>query len=158
MHVDLGLLTNLNCMCSVLQISRCESANALREVLDSDSCQFRFDAGVCMPSRSVLFQQRDVIVQDLVMHYLVHSCKSELDQLKQGCSELGVLSLLRTHPNLFRPLLMVAGKPRLTARNVAKMFKARCSPLGSNHREKEDAVVMAWKEYLDGVEGNIIRV
>ena len=107
-----------------------------------------------MPSCSVLFRQRDVIVQDLVMHYLVHSCKTELDQLKQGCSELGVLSLLRTHPTLLRPLLILEGKPKLTARFVAAKFAVKWSLPGSNLREKEEAVVMGWREYLDGVEGN----
>lgn len=111
-----------------------------------------------MPSCSVQFGQKDVIVQDLVAHYLVHSCKSELDQLKQGCSELGLLSLLRTHPTLFKPLLISEGKMKLTARYVETKFRVKWSPQGSNARDREAAVVMAWKEYLDGVEGNYIII
>ena len=67
----------------------CESSSEIRKLLDSEEFQFRFDAGVTMPSISVGIEQ-DEIVRSLIMHYLVFTCKAELDQLKQGLSELSV--------------------------------------------------------------------
>ena len=65
----------------------------MREFFDSEDFQLRFDAGVTVPSTSLAIEQRDDIICSLVMHYLVF-CKAELDQLKQGLSELKILQLL----------------------------------------------------------------
>lgn len=130
-----------------------ESADELKTALDSPEYQFRFDAGVCVPAKSVTLEQKSVIVQSLIMHFLMHICKSELEQFKQGCSELGVLDLFCSYPVLFKPLLTSIGKPKLTAKDISSMFKVQWSPQGSNQREAEEAVIFGWLEYLDGVEG-----
>lgn len=120
--------------------------------MDLDEYQFRYDAGVCIPSHSAQLDQKDIIVQSLIKHYLVHVCKSELDELKSGCSELGMLALFHTHPTLFRPLLTISGKPKLTAKLVVATFEVKWSLQGSNAREQEEAVILGWKEYLRGIE------
>ena len=144
---------SLLCCLLCLQFSLLESVDKLKTALDSTEYQFRFDAGVCVPAQSVTFEQKSVIVQSLIKHYLVHVCKSELEQFKQGCSELGVLDLFCSYPVLFRPLLIAGGKPKLTAKEIASMFQVQWSPQGSNQRETEEAVILGWLEYLDGVEG-----
>ena len=124
----------------------------MRELLDSEDFQFRFDAGVTVPSTSLEIEQRDDIIRSLVMHYLVFSCKAELDQLKQGLSELKILQLLHTYPTLFKPLFVAYGKPKLTANSLAAIFNVCWSPKGSNQREDEEAVIYGWMEYLQGIE------
>ena len=104
-----------------------------------------------MPSISIVIEQKDEIVRSLIMHYLVFTCKAELDQLKQGLSELGVLHLLHSYPALLRPLFAASHKPKLTADQVANTFVIQWSPRGSNQREIEEAVIFGWMEYLDGV-------
>ena len=125
----------------------------MRGLLDSDDFQFRFDAGVTVPSSSLTVEQIDDITHSLMMHYLVFSCKAELDQLKQGLAELEVLKLLHNHPALFKPLFVACGKPKLTADSVAATFNVCWSPKGSNQRENEESVILGWMEYLQSIEG-----
>lgn len=65
-----------------------------------------------------------------------------------------MLGLFHRYPSLFRPLLTSAGKLKLNAKQVAAAFEVKWSPVGSNAREEEEAVVMGWREYLFGVEGS----
>ena len=125
----------------------------MRKVLDSEEFQFRFDAGLAVPSSSLEIGQISDIVHSLVMHYLVFSCKAELDQLKQGLAELGVLQVMHTHPALFKPLFLAEGRPKLTADSIADTFHVYWSPQGSNQREDEEAVILGWMEYLHGLKG-----
>ena len=39
-----------------------------------------------------------------VHHYLIYSCKGELNQLKDGLTHLGVLQLMKDYPHLMKPL------------------------------------------------------
>ena len=78
---------------------------------------------------------------------------AELEQLKQGLKELGVLNLLCSHPKLLKPLFLASGKPQLTSSTIINMFKVVWSPIGSNQREKEEAVILGWTEYLHGLKG-----
>lgn len=137
----------------LMQLSKCETSSEIHQLLDSEEFQFRFDAGVTVPSASIGIEQKDEIVHSLVMHYLVYTCKAELDQLTQGLSELGVLRLLHSYPTLFRPLFTASHKPKLTADQVSMTFSVQWSPRGSNQREAEEAVIFGWMEYLDGVKG-----
>ncbi len=130
-----------------------DSVDQLKIALDSAEYLFRFDAGVSIPAQSVTFEQKNMIVQSWVMHYLVHICKSELEQFKRGCSELGVLDLFRSSPVHFKPLLLADGKPKLTTKEISSMFKVQWSPQGSNQRETEEAVILGWLEYLEGIKG-----
>ena len=126
----------------------------LKKLLDASELSFRFDAGVCMPSSAVDIQNKGDIVQALLTHYLVHSTKSELDQLKSGISLLHVLSLLQRHPSLLRPLFLANGKPCLSCDMVLKMFHVVWSPSSSNLREVEESVIFGWTEYIRGLKGN----
>ena len=47
-----------------------------QKLLDSEEFQFRFDAGVMMPSISIVIKQKDEIVRSLMMHYLVFRAMS----------------------------------------------------------------------------------
>ena len=125
----------------------------MKRLLDSKEFEFRFDAGLSFPSNSVKIENVDDIVRSLAMHFLVYSCKAELDQLKAGVSELGILSLIHSYPKLFKPLFTVTGKPQLTPDYVAAAFKVCWSPEGSNQRKDEEDVIFGWREYLQGLKG-----
>ena len=88
-----------------------------------------------------------------MMHYLVHTTQAELDQLKAGLSMLGVLGLMHSHPSLFRPLFLAAGKAGLSAESLLKLFIIDWSPVGSNSRELEEAVIFGWAEYVRNIQG-----
>lgn len=137
----------------ILQLSQCKSTEDLKDLLDSKEFEFRFDAGLSFPSDSVKIEDVNNIIRSLAMHFLVYSCKAELDQLKAGISELGVLSLIHSYPRLFKPLFTASGKPQLTPESVSATFKVCWSPEGSNLRKQEEDVIYGWQEYLQGLKG-----
>ena len=75
----------------------------LQALLDSDEYQFRFDIGVNVPSASVALKDKERIALSIAMHYLVYSCKAELDQMKDGLLHLHVLGLVERYPVLMHP-------------------------------------------------------
>ena len=68
---------------------------------------------------------------------------------------LGIRGLMTRYRGLFRPLLIASGKTRLTASSFLKLFGVCWSPVGTNQREEEEAVILGWKEYVRGVEGDM---
>ena len=118
------------------QIRECSSDDELRQLLGSEDYNFRYDAGVCMPSTAVSLKQKEDIALALAKHYLLYSTMAELEQLKQGVKELGILNLLHA---------------QLSPSTVINMFKVIRSPVGSNQRDKEEAVILGWTEYIHGM-------
>ena len=106
-----------------------------------------------MPSGAVSVTKKEEIALSLAKHYLIYSTMAELQQLKQGLEELGVLNLLLTHCNLLKPLFLASGKTPLTPSCVVNMFKVIWSPVGSNQREREESVILGWTDYLYGLKG-----
>ena len=125
--------------------------------MDSPDCAYRFDAGVCMPSSCVDVSQKNEIVQSRIKHYFYHVAKAELDQLKSGLDLLGVHSLMLVNRKLFKPLLVASGKTALSCDSLLKLFTVSWSPHGSNQRELEEAVILGWTEYVNGIGGIIIE-
>ncbi|MCG8622442.1 MAG: hypothetical protein MJE68_10665 [Proteobacteria bacterium] len=106
-----------------------------------------------MPSTAVSLKQKEDIALALAKHYLLYSTMAELEQLKQGLKELGILNLLHAHSKVLKPLLLASGKPQLSPSTV-NMFKVIWSPVGSNQRDKEEAVILGWTEYIHGLKGS----
>lgn len=127
-------------------------------MLSSDEYSFRYDAGVTVPSTSVKLADTEEIVLAIAKHFLVYTCKGELDQLKKGLEHLNVLDLLLRHRTLVRPLFVAAGKEKLTSSRMLTLFRVDWSPHGSNQREVEEAVILGWTEYVNELESKMIAV
>ena len=87
------------------------------------------------------------------MHYLIYISKAELDQFKEGLDYLGVCNVMCCNRLIMKPLLLVSGKPKLTATTLLATFEVKWSLQGSNQREKEEAVIFGWTEYVHNTEG-----
>ena len=118
------------------QIRECSSDDELRQLLGSED-NFRYDAGVCMPSTAVSLKQKEDITLALAKHYLLYSTMAELKQLKQGLKELGILNLLHAHSKVLKPSFLASGKPQLSPSTVINTFKVIWSPVGSNQWTKK---------------------
>ena len=130
----------------------------MRELLDSDDMDFRFSIGLSRPSYSLQLTDRDSMVQSMATHYSVLSVKAELDQLIDGLKVLGVLDLLRNYPKVMRPLLLCKKPVCLTSDYVIDMFKPVMSLPGSNQREKEEALTLHWVNYVQLIEGKVLKM
>ena len=67
-------------------------------------------------------------------------------QFLQGLDSLHIASLMKVHPT---QLLFTYSSAQVTARDLARMLAPLFSPQGSNTREKEEAVVLNWNDYLE---------
>ena len=76
-----------------------------------------------------------------------------LDQLVNGLNALGVLPLVRDNPTLGRQLFVQGSPKELTAMVFYDMLPADLSPPMSNGRDKEEAQLMNWLNFLQFVEG-----
>ena len=59
-------------------------------MLDSEDLEFRFDSGICQPSSSLTLGDKEQTISSITLHYIIFSCKGELDALKMGLSALNV--------------------------------------------------------------------
>ncbi|XP_031172194.2 G2/M phase-specific E3 ubiquitin-protein ligase-like isoform X1 [Sander lucioperca] len=105
----------------------------------------------------VTMANRDVFVKNAVLYHTVVQRQSCLDQLIDGLSHYGVLSLLRENPSL-RVLLDIPGEDKgQEADFVAGILKPSYSVLGSNRRAKEELMVVKFREFLQCVENKELR-
>ena len=125
----------------------------MRTLLDSDEYEMRYNIGIGQLSSSLNFCDLDRIVQAFATHFAVICVKAELDQLADGLKTLDIFDLLRSNPNKMRQLFVNENPDSLTADKMLDMFLSNLSPLGSNRRESEEAVVMNWVNYLQMIEG-----
>lgn len=120
----------------------------MRELLDSDSFDFRFEVGVTDVASRLELHDRARIVQSLSTHFTVIRVKAQLDQLIEGLMALGVYDLLKSNPRMMRRLLTYNPEP-LTTDFILDLFQARFSPDQSNRREDEEQVWMYWVNFLE---------
>ncbi len=135
------------------QLQKVSTTEGLRDLLDSDEFDFRYDCGITQPSSRLEIKDRDRIVTSFVMHYAIMYCMTELIQLKEGLGSLKVLNLLHANPRVTRPLLVFSKGATLTADKLYDMLKADLSPAGSNRREIEEAAYFHWVNLMQEVEG-----
>ena len=128
----------------------------MRDVLESEEMSCRFSVGISRPSHLYKLSDRDDIVQSMANHFSISSVKAELDQLTEGLKVLDVLNLFREYPNSMRPLLLYSKPIRLTSDYIIDIFKPMLSLPGSNVREREEAILLQWTNYVQLIEGKTI--
>ena len=70
----------------------------------------------------------------------------------EGLNEHGLLSLMKKYPECARLMLSNATET-LTAQAVIDLFNVEYSPHGSNNRQKEEATIIMFYDYLQDIEG-----
>ena len=124
----------------------------MRQILDSDEFDFRYDIGVSDLSNNLQLTDCARVVQSLASHYVVVGVKAQLDQIVTGLSSLGVYDLIKANPRTMHKLLTLRPK-LLTSDSMIDLFETKLSPVGSNRREDEELLVMFWMDYLGRIEG-----
>ena len=89
----------------------------------------------------------------MAKHFAVLEVKAELDQLLSGLSStLGVLELVRGDPVLMKDLFIHTPTSPMTADDMYDAFNICYSLNGSNNREREEATIMLWVQFLPCIE------
>ena len=129
------------------------TTDELRDLVDKDEYAFRFDAGMSSTSSLITISDKESIATSLGMHYVIFHAKAEIDQLKEGLRLLGVLDILLHNTDVMLPLFRAECIP-LTATTLLGLFTINWSPATSDIRDTEEAVIVAWTEYIYSTEGN----
>ncbi|XP_074659127.1 G2/M phase-specific E3 ubiquitin-protein ligase-like [Tubulanus polymorphus] len=131
----------------------CDEAELVKFVDENIEC--RFEMGFTKPSIFIKLSDKQKIVEYLALNFLVHRSKSELNQLLEGMSTLGVLDLIRKFPSSFEKVFSGAPSP-MSVDYMTQLFHVDYSPPGSNKRVEEEQIIMNWTFLLEeSFEGNI---
>ena len=105
---------------------------------------------------SIRDAEREGIISSLCLHFVILSAKAELDEMVNGLKSLEILSLVRSNPAIARQLF-VRGTPKpLTSDSLYDTFTPELSPPMSNWRDKEEAQLLNWTNFLGFVEGMFV--
>lgn len=113
----------------------------------------RYECGISKPSASIPDADKEGVISSLCLHFVVLATKAELDDMVNGLKSLGILALIRENPVLARQLFVKGSPKHLTADTLYDIFTADLSPPMSNWRDKEEAQLMNWANFLEFVEG-----
>ena len=70
-----------------MQISECGSDLELRELLNSEDFNFRFDCGFSKPSSTIMINEKETIISELSLHYIVLRVLGEIEQFVKGIKD-----------------------------------------------------------------------
>ena len=73
----------------------------------------------------------------------------------EGLRTLEILELVKKFSRIFRPYFCYTATT-LTATLIDEIFKPVYSDEGCRIREREELIIMHWRDYLQGREGNVI--
>lgn len=122
--------------------------------MTSNEYDFRFSCGVSKPATWIQFSDKQKVVDAMCLHYSILVSLAELEQLRRGLAIQKFDSLMESFP---QPLRKAFQPPtcEITSEYVQDLFVALLSPVGSNKRSVEEAIMMMWIRYLQCLEGEI---
>ena len=103
-------------------------------------------------TQSLKFTEKEEVVGDLCLHHAVLLSLAELEQMKRGLEIQKFSVLMNSYPHLLRKAFHPPTQS-ITSDFIQDLFVPSLSPQGSNRREKEEAIMMAWIRYLQNIEG-----
>ena len=119
----------------------------LQELLLENDAQYIKDCGFIKPVVKMTLEDLKEIKETVCTEYLIMKSINEIQQFQEGLDVLGMGKLLKAHPTPCRALFTHNPKV-VTGYDLDKLFLPILSNEGSNIREKEEAVVMNWKDYI----------
>ena len=97
------------------------------------------------------------LVETVWKHFVYFSPHAELVQMRSGFFEtLQMDRLILLYPECVFKLLAASNCFDVTPSYLMDMFVIKYSDSGSNHRTKEEAVVMLWFDYISDCQGIIV--
>ena len=120
--------------------------------MTSNEYDFRFSCGVSKPITWIPFSDKQKVVNAMCLHYSILVSLAELEQLRRGLDIQRFDSLMESFPQLLRKDFQ-SPVCEITSEYVQDLFVALLSPVGSNKRPGEEAIMMMWIRFLQYLEG-----
>ena len=135
-----------------LQICNANDNATLQDLLMDDNADYVTASGFQKAIFRVTTEDIPDIVEMVCTEFLIIKSISEINQFQDGLNVLGISDLVKAHPNVLRELFVHDHKT-FTAADLDKLLLPVFSPIGSNAREKEESVILNWKDYIFEAEG-----
>lgn len=119
----------------------------------SFECDFRFDCGYSKPI--INLEDKELFFKCTSLHYTILASLKELEQYIDGLKTCDLLTLIRKHPAAFKPVFQISDT--LTAEVLDEMFLPQLSPMGSNKRVQEEALVFNFGQLLEDTEKGHVK-
>ncbi|KAL3966434.1 G2/M phase-specific E3 ubiquitin-protein ligase [Sarotherodon galilaeus] len=164
LHLQNGVYRSIGRMLSTIIVQGGEapaflSPHVVDYIVSGDILQVHLTPGDIVEGLplTVTMANKDLFVKNAALYLAVLQRQSCFDQLTDGLSYYGILSLLRENPSL-RVLLDLSGEDKdLTASLIAGVLRPSYSVLGSNRRVREELMVVEFQEFLQCVENKELR-
>ena len=92
-----------------MQITDAQDADDLHAVFAMDeAAELLLSTGFRKPICSLAMEDKECLRLVLLDYHCLLKVKAEMDQFAEGLKSLGVLDMMKRHPDLFSSLLMVA--------------------------------------------------
>ena len=97
------------------QIDDAQDADDLRAVFAIDeSAELLLSTGFRKPICRLAIEDKECLRSVLLDYHCLLKVKAKMDQFAEGLKSLGVLEMVKCHPDLFAPLFIDDGSPPLT--------------------------------------------
>ena len=134
------------------QLEAIEDKDEFRHIA-SFECDFRFDCGYSKPI--INLEDKELFMKCTSLHYTILASLKELEQYIDGLKTCDLLTLIRQHPAAFKPVFQFSNT--LSAEVLDEMFLPQLSPMGSNKRVLEEALVFNFSQLLEDIEKGHVK-
>ena len=138
----------------LIQISGCKDNSAFIEVIHSDAVLDSL--GQAVSNGLPQFENREKPLAELCHYFVIDKVRSALEQFKEGLASLNVLQLMRSHPKLLK-WVFSHGQSPLTSSTMDGIFVPSYSEEGTRQRDREEMVIMHWRDFLQDCESKDSR-
>ena len=136
-------------MAPILQVNVCQSEDQFK-LLEPDLLNHLTEAGW---STTISLNKKDMIISTLCQYSVIDKVRSCLEQFKDGLQTLHILDLVTKHPAAFEDVFCYNEGDDLTSKILDDLFYPCLSETGTIKREKEEQIIMHWRDYLADSEG-----
>ena len=98
------------------------------------------------------FSEKDQLLRMIARHEVIDKPRSALEQSKDGLSTLGILDLMKQYPAELETIFCNQGNV-LSAAYIDLIFTPKMVPVGSNRRDRQELIMMHWRDYLQETGG-----
>lgn len=120
-----------------------------------DEYDFVPESGFLKPTVQVTPNDVPEIFRSVCLEYVIVRSICEMTQFLEGLQTLDVATLIKQHPSIMRQVFTSNTLP-VTARDLTNLLVPVYSPVGSNAREEEEAIMLNWNYYLQDIQGKVV--
>ena len=107
-----------------MQVTDAQDADELQAVFAMDeAAELLLSTGFRKPLCSLAMEDKECLRSVLLDYHCLLKVKAEMDQFAEGLKSLGVLDMLKRHPDLFSSLFVDGGSTPLTPGTCYDMYQ-----------------------------------